>query len=358
MNESRLKEVLALLQERGARQMILTEMNSVFYLTGKMIYTGSRLLVLLLRADGQHCLFLNQLYAEPQGLGIEIRRFSDSDDLAAIVASATDHCAPLGVDRKMPAGFLLALQELRAGSSYLNASACVEAARSRKDAQEQQLMLAASRINDLAMEEFRKLIRPGVSELDVARQIENIYISLGADGLSFNPLVSFGANAADPHHKPSTAVLQEGDSVLFDVGCKKDYYCADMTRTFFFRSITSKQEEVYDLVRRANLAGEAAIRPGVRFCDVDQAARGLIAQAGYGPNFTHRLGHSIGLELHEPGDANPVNTDLVQEGNIFSCEPGVYIPGQFGVRIEDLCLVTENGVTLLNSYPKELQVIP
>ena len=358
MHQERIEKVLDLCREHGVRQALLTDMNSVFYLTGKMIYTGSRLLALLLRDDGQHRLFLNQLYAAPEGLGMELVRFSDTDDVPAIIAAHTDHSAPLGIDRKMTAGHLLALQGLGAASGYVNVSPWVDEVRSQKDAEEQELMKTASRINDQAIAEFKKLIRPGVSELDVARQIEGIYRSLGADGVSFGPLVSFGANAADPHHKPSAAVLKEGDAVLFDVGCKKDWYCSDMTRTFFYKTVSSFQDEIYHLVLRANLAGEAAIRPGVRFCDVDHAARSVIAGAGYGPNFTHRLGHSIGLDLHEPGDANPVNQTLLRPGNIFSCEPGVYLPGQFGVRIEDLCLVTPDGVSLLNSYTKELQVIP
>lgn len=357
MHTHRIERVLALLQERGIRQMLLTDINCIFYLTGQMIYPGSRLMALLIRADGGHRFFLNRILTAEEDRDLELVRFSDRDDPIALISGSLEHQAPLGIDRKMAAGYLLALQKLGAASDYEDASTCVETVRSRKDPEEQRKMLEASRINDRAMEVFRQLIRPGVSELDVARQLEEIYLFLGADGLSFNPLVSFGANAANPHHKPDSTVLQEGDCVLFDVGCRKDAYCADMTRTFFYKRASSEARAVYEVVRQANLAGEAAIRPGVRFCDVDRAARCVIEAAGYGPNFTHRLGHSIGLDLHEPGDANPVNTNLVEEANIFSCEPGIYLSGQFGIRIEDLCLVTADGVTLLNHYPKDLEII-
>jgi Xaa-Pro dipeptidase len=358
MNQDRISSVLDLLREQGIRQMLITDMYSIYYLTGVMIDSGSRLMALLIRADGQHCFFLNQLFTAPEGLDTQVRTFSDTDDIAAIIAGFTDHGAPLGIDRKMSAGHLLALQSLGAGSAYVNTSGCVEMVRGRKDAQEQALMREASRINDLAMGELRRLIRPEITEAEVARQLDAIYRSLGAQGFSFSPIVSFGASAADPHHEPGDIPLREGDCVLFDVGCRKDHYCSDMTRTFFYRSVSSPQEEVYRLVLRANLAAEAAIRPGVRFCDVDRAARSLIQEGGYGPNFIHRLGHSIGLEVHEPGDANPINTTTLREGNIFSCEPGVYLPGRFGVRIEDLCLVVPEGVSILNSFPKELEVIP
>ena len=119
-------------------------------------------------------------------------------------------------------------------------------------------MREASRINDLAMAEFKNLIRPGVTELEVARQVEGIYRSLGADGISFGPLVSFGTNAADPHHRPDHTAIQEGDCVLFDVGCRKDFYCSDMTRTFFYKTVSQEQRKIYQLVLQANLAGEAA----------------------------------------------------------------------------------------------------
>lgn len=358
INTSRIGRLLDNLEQSGAQQMLITDANSIYYLTGSMIQSGSRLMALLVRKDGAHRLFLNQIFPVPEGLGIEVIRFSDTDNVDELIARHTDHTLALGIDQKMPAGHLLALQELNAGTAYRNTSGCLSAVRGQKDLQEQEKMREASRINDLAMAEFKKLICPGVSELEVARQIEGIYRALGADGISFGPLVSFGANAANPHHRPDHTVLKEGDCVLFDVGCRKDFYCSDMTRTFFYKTVSQEQREIYQIVLQANLAGEAAIHPGARFCDVDHAARSVIEEAGYGPCFTHRLGHSIGLEVHEPGDANPYNTDQLREGNIFSCEPGVYLKGRFGVRIEDLCLVTADGLEKLNQYPKELEIIP
>ena len=153
-------------------------------------------------------------------------------------------------------------------------------------------------------------------------------------------------------------VLKEGDCVLFDMGCVKDRYCSDMTRTWFCGQPTEKQVAVHDLVRRANEAAEALIKPGVRLCDLDAAARDLIAEAGYGEYFNHRLGHFIGQTDHEKGDVSSANTAVAKPGMIFSIEPGIYLPGEFGVRVEDLVLVTEDGCEVLNHYPHELRVHP
>lgn len=141
------------------------------------------------------------------------------------------------------------------------------------------------------------------------------------------------------------------------MGCKYNGYCSDMTRTVFYQEVSEEAKEVYGLVRLANETAEAMIKPGVRLCDIDKAARDIITDAGYGKEFNHRLGHFIGKDVHEFGDVS-VNFDLeVKEGMIFSIEPGIYLPGKFGVRIEDLVMVTKDGCKVLNSYPKDLFVI-
>jgi Xaa-Pro dipeptidase len=169
--------------------------------------------------------------------------------------------------------------------------------------------------------------------------------------------VGFGANGADPHHGNDDTVLRPGMTVLLDVGGKKDGYCSDMTRTFFTAEPSEEERTVYELVRQANEKAESIIRPGVRLCDIDAAARDLITEAGYGVEFNHRLGHFIGLDEHEFGDVSSGFDWPVEAGMIFSIEPGIYLPGKFGVRIEDLVLVTENGCQVLNSYPKGLTVL-
>lgn len=357
MNQKRLERVLENLRAQDLGQMVITDPASIFYLTGRFIEPGERLLALILNTSGKNSILINNLFTVPEDLGVVKVRFDDTDDSVRLLASCIEAGGRLGVDKNMPARFLLPLMEMGAAAGYELSSACVDGARACKDEAERALMREASRLNDEGMAVFSQWARPGITEREMAAHIEETYCSLGADGCSFTPLVGFGANAAIGHHEPDDTPLAEGDCVLLDVGCKKDGYCADMTRTFFFRRMGEKQREVYDIVRRANAAAEAAVHPGALFSEIDRAARSVIKEAGYGEYFTHRLGHSIGIEVHEPGDVSSVHHEPVRPGMVFSIEPGIYLPGEFGVRIEDLVLVTEDGCEILNRFSKEPQIL-
>ncbi|MGN1230275.1 MAG: M24 family metallopeptidase, partial [Anaerotignum sp.] len=297
------------------------------------------------------------LFSIPQEVGVEKVWYADTDDVMEMVASYIDHTVPLGVDKDLKARFLLPLMEQKAATAFVNTSLAVDTVRGIKDREEQEKMHLSSQINDRAMGEFKKLIHAGVTEKEVAEQMLGIYLRLGAEGFSFAPLVAFGANAADPHHSPNDTVLKEGDVVLFDVGCIKDGYCSDMTRSFFYKTVSEKHREIYETVRAANERAIAKIKPGVPLMELDLTARSLITEKGYGPNFNHRLGHFIGLSEHEFGDVSSVNATPAVPGMVFSIEPGIYIVGDTGVRVEDLVLVTEDGCEVLNQYPKELEII-
>ena len=357
MHIERANRILRSLDGLGARQMLITDPMSIYYLTDVYVQPFERFFGLLLRVDGNHVLFLNKLFFVPQDVGIEKVWYSDTDPVTDIVAKYLDHSSPLAVDKDLTARHLLPLMEKKAAASFINGSPAVDYTRGIKDAEEQKKMIAASEINDAAMAQFKTLIHDGVTEAEAAGKMLEIYHSLGAEGFSFSPLVAFGANAADPHHEPDDTVVKPGDCVLFDVGCIKDGYCSDMTRTFYFKEVSEHCREIYHIVRRANEAAEALIRPGVRLCDIDAAARDLITKEGYGPQFNHRLGHFIGLKEHEYGDVSSGFDWPVQPGMIFSIEPGIYLTGDTGVRIEDLVLVTEDGVKILNRYPHELEII-
>lgn len=357
MNQERLARVLRNMQECGLPQMLICAPSSIFYLTGKDLDPGERFFALYLRQDGAHCLFVNNLFSVPEDLGVEKIWFSDMDDAVGCFCEHTLHDQPLGIDKDLPARFLLPMMERGAASDYIEASICVDQVRMHKDADEQMRMRRASRINDRAMGIFQKLLMPGITELEVAEQMEKIYRSLGAEGNSFEPSVCFGANAAVNHHVPDQTPLREGDCVLLDVGCRLAHYCADMTRTFFFGSVSEAHRKVYEVVRRAQETAEALVRPGVQFCDIDLAARKIIRAEGYGDYFFNRVGHSIGLDVHEIGDVSWTHREPVEPGMIFSIEPGIYIPGNVGVRIEDLVLVTETGCEVLNHFPHDLCVV-
>ena len=339
-------------------QLLVSDPLSIYYLCEKMIHPGERFLGLLLRRNSTPILYVNELFRFEEDLGVEKKYYSDIDDVAAIVGKDTDHHALLGVDKILPDRFLLPFMEHGIASGFINGSLAVDHTRAIKEASEIELMRESSRINDAAMEQFKGLIHEGVSEKEVAAQVLDIYRSLGAEDLSFPAIVAFGVNAADPHHMLDDTVVKEGDAVLFDVGCVYHGYCSDMTRTFFYKKgPTAEQEKIYNLVKNACESAEKYVQPGRRLCDIDSVARNIIADGGYGPDFTHRLGHFIGQEDHEYGDVSQGFKDEVVPGNIFSIEPGIYHPSILGCRIEDLILVTADGHEVLNHYPREIEII-
>ena len=353
--QARLDRVRREMEGAGLDQLLVTDPTSICYLTGVRVVPMERFWGLLVKAGGGEVLFANQLFALGE-TGFPTVTLTDTDDAAAAVAARV---APglLGVDKAMTARFLLPLLDLCQNTRAALGSDCVDSVRACKDETEQALMRRASEINDLCMEKVAAFIRDGVTERQCAAYLDQCYAAFGCEGLAFDTIVSFGANAADPHHAPDDTALREGDCIVIDMGCKKDGYCSDMTRTYFWKKADPRYAAIHDLVREANERAEALVRPGVRLCDVDAAARDHIAAAGYGDYFTHRLGHFIGMEDHEQGDVSAVNTAPAREGMVFSIEPGVYLPGVFGVRIEDLVIVTADGCEILNHVDKHWKVL-
>ena len=359
MNEGRLARVRALMDRADVAQLLIVDPLSIWWLTGYHTEPFERFLGLLVPAEAcaEPTLFANVLFPDATGAAPRVVSFSDTDDPVALVAATCDHALPLAVDKKLSARWLVPLMEAGAATGYTLGSALVDDARSVKDEVEQGLMRASSAVNDQAMAWLAAQVRPGVTEREVADGLLAEYRRLGAEAHAFSPIVSFGATAADPHHEPDDTAFRRGDMVLFDVGCKRQRYCSDMTRVFFTAEPTAHQRAVYETVRRANEAAEAVVRPGVTFAQIDRTARQIIEDAGWGPYFTHRLGHQIGLEDHEPGDVSAAHVEPVRPGQVFSIEPGIYLPGDVGVRIEDLVIVTEDGCEVLNSYPKAITVL-
>ena len=342
---------------RGLTQVLVVDPLSIWWLCGYYTEPYERLLALLVPAEGVPTIFVNRLFPSAEGCGARVVEHSDTDDPVPALAAALDPTAPLGVDKDLAARWLVPLAQAGAAAGFVVASDVVDDARSVKDARERELMRAASRVNDEAMGWLAAQVRPGATERGIAEGLLGEYRRLGADDHSFAPIVSFGEHAADPHHEPDDTPFAPGDMVLFDVGCRRERYCSDMTRTFFTAEPTAHQRAVYETVRRANEAAEKIVRPGVTFAQIDRAARSVIEDAGWGAAFTHRLGHQIGLTDHEPGDVSAAHDEPVRPGQCFSIEPGIYLPGDLGVRIEDLVIVTEDGCEVLNSYPKTLTVL-
>lgn len=357
MKTQRLNAVLDQMKKNSIDQMLISDPYAIFYLTGKMIHPGERLLALYINVNGNNKMFINELFPVTEDLGVEMVWFNDTQNSVEIVSNGIDKNGTIGVDKNWPAKFLLALMDLCPGCKFVNSSYIVDTLRSSKDEEEKDLMRKASALNDEAMKRLKDTINSDLTEKQLANKLSGIYEDLGADGFSFSPIIGFGPTGADPHGTPGDRKVRAGDAIILDIGCVKDNYCSDMTRTVFYKEAPEKAKEVFEIVLEANKRAIALVKPGVRFCDIDAAARDYITEKGYGKYFTHRTGHSIGLECHDMGDVSSVNTDCVQEGMIFSVEPGIYLPGEFGVRIEDLVLVTKDGHENLNNHDKELVIV-
>lgn len=212
----------------------------------------------------------------------------------------------------------------------------------------------AQSITDKTFLHMLEVIKPGISEKDLQLELDYYMLKNGATGLAFETILAAGANGSMPHAVPSTNIVKEGDFVTMDFGASYNGYCSDMTRTIAIGKISEEQEKVYNTVLEAQLRAEAAVKAGMNCFDIDKIARDYIAQAGYDGKFGHGLGHSLGLEIHENPRFSPRCEEPAEAGIVMSVEPGIYLEGQFGVRIEDIVLVTENGCDIITKSEKKL----
>lgn len=353
MNEERLRQTLANMRAAGLNCIVVSDPYSILYLTGRMIQPGERMLALALFADGRACLFVNRLFPQASSDGVRVVLFDDTDDCVELLSRELPS-GRVGIDKNWPSRFLIRLMEIRPEIRPILGSGPVDDARMIKNTADADRMRVSSQANDRTLGQLIRTIREGESERELAARYVEIGRSLGAAGASFEPLVCFGANGAEPHHTTDETRLKQGDMIILDVGLDVDGAASDMTRTVVLGRATDEQREVYEIVKAANDAGRAAAAPGTPLREIDRAARDVIEKAGYGEYFIHRTGHGIGMETHEPPDVSASSDTMAAPSMIFSVEPGIYLPGKFGVRIEDLVLITEDGCETLNRLPKEL----
>lgn len=226
-----------------------------------------------------------------------------------------------------------------------------------KSREELDTLTAAQRIAEKALEQIVTEIRPGVSEKEIAARLQYLMLHFGAEDMSFDPIVVSGPNGSLPHGVPSEKQIESGEFVTMDFGCIYHGYCSDMTRTVAVGTPSDEMVKVYTTVLEAQRAGIAAARAGVTGRAIDGAARKVIEDAGYGAYFGHSFGHGVGVEIHEEPNATPGNEQPMPVGAVISAEPGIYLPGRLGVRIEDVLYLTENGCINLTEAPKELLIL-
>lgn len=233
----------------------------------------------------------------------------------------------------------------------------IDTFRAVKNEAEIENICKAQRIAEAAFDHILSFIKVGVTEKEVALELDHYMLSHGADGLSFETIAISGANTSKPHGVPTDKKIEHGDFVTMDYGAVVNGYHSDMTRTVAVGAASDEQKKIYKIVFEAQLAVLRVLKNGVKCSDADKAARDVITEAGYGEYFRHSTGHGVGIEIHEKPFISPKSTETLRSGNVVTDEPGIYIPGKFGVRIEDMALITENGCKNLTKAPKELIII-
>jgi Xaa-Pro aminopeptidase len=237
------------------------------------------------------------------------------------------------------------------------AQALLDELRCAKDEEELAVMRRAQAITDEAFKAILNFIRPGMTEQEIAARLVYEMMRRGGERVSFDPIVAAGANGSRPHAVPSGQTVEQGMFITMDFGCQVEGYCSDMTRTVALGQPTEEMERVYATVLAAQKAGINAARAGALGREVDGAARQVIAEAGYGEYFTHSFGHSLGIDIHESPNASSVENRPLPAGAVLSAEPGIYLPGRFGVRIEDVLVLREGGCEDITASPKDLIVL-
>jgi len=350
----------ALIADAGLAGFVATPGPDLVYLLGYDPLPLERLTALLITADAEPLLVVPALEApgaeHADGIdGVRVVGWTDAVDPYAILGGSM----PLGryalTDRTW-ASHLLTLQRRVAERSYVPAGEAIPLLRAVKDADELERLRAAGRGADAAFAAIVVLPFAGRREVDVAADLARLLREHGHERPDFT-IVGSGPNAASPHHAPTEREIGAGDVVVLDFGGVAGGYCSDITRTVFVGEPTDEQRRVYDVVHAAQQAAFEAVRPGVAAQDVDRAARSVIADAGFGDAFLHRTGHGIGIEVHEPPYLVEGNDTALEPGMTFSDEPGIYLAGRFGVRIEDQLAVTADGAERLNLATRELVVV-
>lgn len=351
-----LKKIASRLEEFNLDAMLLSSAPGEYYAVG---FHGEGLVIVA--KNGCHY-FTDSRYmesAEKQVTGAAIVMTDRSKNYSALLSQAV---SDLGIQTL---GFEDGYMTVAQYQTYSSALSCtlepaqelINGLRAAKDHAEIQLMTEAQRIADSVFSTICSFLRPGLSEREVAAKLVYELLRHGADKVSFDPIVVSGPNGSLPHGIPSDKKIQTGEFVTMDFGCMYGGYCSDMTRTVAVGEPTEEMRKVYQTVLQAQCAGIAATRAGVLGSEIDAAARKVIEDAGYGAYFGHGYGHSLGLEIHEEPNASSHEKRRMPVGAVVSAEPGIYLPGRFGVRIEDVTVLTDDGCIVLTQSPKELMIL-
>lgn len=365
MAHPRLPKLYQIIEQAGLDALALIPGSNLLYLTGQDFHLMERPLVVFFVPGREPVAVVPYLEADRFAeipLPAQLFTWTDSDGYEGAFAAAAGSLdlsgKRLGVEELRMRVFEMSLVErFFPGVQIVSAGRELAALRMHKDADDLAAMREAIAISEAALEAVIAQVRPGMTEREITGLLIVEQLKRGGGKHPFEPYALSGPNAALPHADPGGRAVSLGEALLFDYGTSVRGYASDITRTFSVGEPSVKLAEVYEVVRAANEAGRGAARPGVPAQEVDRAARRVIEQAGYGPYFTHRTGHGLGLEAHEGPNIVEGNPQILEPGMVFTVEPGIYLPGEFGVRIEDNLVITGDGAESLTSFPRELRRI-
>jgi len=350
--------------EKAIDLLVFAPGPNMYYLSGFLEEPGERLFMLTVPQSDDPFFIVPELYEE------HVRRFSwveqlfswkDSQDARTVLSAAIKEWLPsrpsIGIDSRMWSRFLLILLAIAPEARYEDASTVMSRLRLRKSAREIELLEKSAEIADAVFLETLKKCGQGVSENQIAAEIVYELRRSGADSIAFEPVVASGPNAALPHYRSGDRKLMRGDLVVLDFGCLYRGYNSDITRTVAIGDCDADRKQTYSVVRSAQEQAVQGAIEGIEAQSVDELAREIIKKAGWGPFFIHRTGHGIGLEIHEEPYIVAGNSMKLAEGMTFSVEPGIYVPGQYGVRIEDIIVIEAGRARRLNKCTRDLPVL-
>ena len=341
----RVQAFLDKMQEKELDGIIINNLKNVYYLTG---FWGSNGTVFISR--DRQILVTDARYiiaAKQEVTGFEIfAKIAKDMGLSRI-----------GFEDEISVSYYHRMQVAFEGLELIPQTQFVEALRMIKDETEIATIRKACSISDQAFQDALEFIKPGKTEIEIANFLDFRMRELGAAGLSFDTILASGINSSKPHAHPMHKPVELGEAITMDFGCLYEHYVSDMTRTIYLGHVSDEQAEIYNTVLKANQALIDQAKAGLGFRDFDKIPRDIIVEAGYGQYFTHGIGHGIGLDIHEEPYFSQTSKEVIKTGMVLTDEPGIYIEGKYGVRIEDDILITDTGCELLTLAPKELIVI-
>lgn len=361
---SRLNEIRQKMKDKNIDGIVLFPSSNQYYATGFRTFPGERLLLTIIPFKGDPFFIVPMLYESQVKKETWIRdiiTWGDEDNAYEVLEKAMADRGLLkgkyAVDDNMYAVQLLTLIKTLPGLEFDPLGDLISSMRLYKTNSEIEKLRVAGKIVDEVVEAVRKSAKPGMTEMEIAAMMEFEMRKRGSEGPSFETIVGSGPNSALPHYNAGMRRVNSGEFMVLDFGAIYQGYCSDTTRTLAMGQPSEKMREVYNIVKEAQEIGYRTVKPGIKAKEVDNAVRNYITEKGYGKYFTHRTGHGLGLEVHEEPFISGIGEKVLAPGMVFSIEPGIYITGEFGVRIEDIVVVTDNGCERLNNYTRELTII-